>query len=94
MSARNGGRGRPPVPPEGHGPKQEIRVGRTIIENHMGIEVDRAGEGMVLSFLVTEGGEVVRRTYQIGKPGRERIRDAATGGVKVAGADEMPGAGT
>lgn len=92
MSASNGGRGTPPVPPEGHGPPRQVEIGKTILQQALGVEVERDGEGLVLSFIVPEAGEPIRRTFRVGKSGREKIRDAANGGVEIATADQVPGA--
>lgn len=92
MSASNGGRGRPPVPPEGHGPREKVRIGATIIQPSLGVECDRNGEGLILSVLVTEGGELIRRTFEIGENGKATIRAAVNGGIETATADQMPGA--
>ncbi|HET7053663.1 MAG TPA: hypothetical protein VFI09_07095 [Solirubrobacterales bacterium] len=92
MSASNGGRGAPPVPPEGHGPQPPQREPRQVIECPVGTSASRIeGErGLMLTFVTVEAGEPVKRTFLVGENGEGAIRDAVTGGIQIAGADEMP----
>lgn len=94
MSATNGGRGKPPVPPEGHGPPQQIQVGKEIVQQCMATDAERTPNGgLSVSFVVTDGGEPIRRTFLVGEPGRKAIQEAVNGGVEVAHAGQMPKAG-
>ncbi len=91
MSAANGGRGTPPVPPEGHGPQVPQVPPRRIIEHSLDTEAQATDDGkLVVTTLVMEAGEPVLRSVIIGKPGRKTVQDACNGGLQVAGPDEMP----
>lgn len=92
MSAANGGRGTPPVPPEGHGPPQAPRIPpRHIVEHSLGTEAQATDDGgLIVTVLISEAGEPVRRSFIIGKPGRKAIQEAVNGGIEIAHAGEMP----
>lgn len=84
MSAANGGRGAPPVPPEGHGPPQEaIAISKRVIQQSQGTRAERDGNGGSISFLVVEAGQAVEYTYLIGEPGKKAILEELAGGITL-----------
>lgn len=96
MTSSNGGRGAPPVPPEGHGPQPPQREPRQIIECPVGTSasrIDQGERGLMITFVVIEHNEPVKRTFLVGENGQEAIRDAVNGGIELATADQMPSAG-
>lgn len=96
ISASNGGRGTPPVPPEGHGPEpeptQQVVVTREIVERSLGTTAERTGDsGLAVSFIVpNETSQLVRRTFLVEEQGKQNIADAITGGVVLANAGDIP----
>jgi hypothetical protein len=83
MSAANGGRGEPPIPPEGHGPPQEVPISKEIIQPSQATSCQRTANGARLSFVVIENGEVVQHTYSIGEPGKKLILEELSGGLTL-----------
>ena len=92
MSAENGGRGRPPVPPEGHGPpqQQQVVIGKEVTYRPVMTDAKRTEDGLIVAFLVSEGGEPVQHRYLVGPPGKKNLQEAVNGGIEVASADAMP----
>lgn len=92
MSASNGGRGTPPIPPESHQPQPPQREPRQIIECPVGTSASRIGgdRQLMITFVTVEAGEPVKRTFLVGEAGQGAIKDAVTGGIEFATADQMP----
>jgi hypothetical protein len=92
MSAANGGRGKPPVPPEGHGPQAPQVPPRRIVEHSLQTEAQGTedGKGLVVTFLVSEAGEPVLRSYIVGEPGRKAIQEVVNGGIETATLADIP----
>jgi hypothetical protein len=87
MSAANGGRGTPPVPPEGHGPpeQQEIPILKEVTYHSQQTTAQRMqdGSGAVISFIVLEGGQPVQHRYIIGEPGKKALLEELAGGLAL-----------
>jgi hypothetical protein len=83
MSAANGGRGKPPVPPASHAPPQTIQIVKEVTYNSQGTNAQRVNDGAMLSFVVIEGGQPVRHCYLIGEPGKKAILEELAGGITL-----------
>lgn len=92
MSAANGGKGTPPVPPESHMPDPPQREPRQIIEYPVATSASRieGSRPLMLTLVVIEQGEPVKRTFLVGEQGRKQIQEAVNGGIEVATADAVP----
>jgi hypothetical protein len=87
MSATNGGRGTPPVPPEGHGPlaeQFEIPISKEVVYQFQNTEARREGNGGVISFLVIEAGMPVKHSYLIAEQGKKRLLEELSGGLTLS----------
>jgi hypothetical protein len=86
MSATNGGRGTPPIPPpEALPQQQEIPLQAEITRRPAGpTTAERRGDGLAVSFIVLIGGQPEQHTYLVGEPGKKALLDAITGGLEVA----------
>lgn len=86
MSATNGGRGRPPVPPEGHGPPeqaQEIPITKQIVYQSQHTTAERGEAGARINFVVIEAGMPVTHSYLVGEPGKQEILKELSGGLTL-----------
>jgi hypothetical protein len=86
MSATNGGRGTPPVPPPGHGlpaQTQEIPIEKEVTLISKGTLAQRTEDGAILSFIVIEGGLPVKYSYVVGAPGKKLILEELSGGLTL-----------
>lgn len=88
MSAKNGGRGKPPTPPQ---QQKEIAIEGQVIRQSRQTNAERTDNGLAITFVVPVNGAFMQHTYLIGERGRDAIRDAITGGLEVA--SEMPAEG-
>lgn len=94
MSAENGGRGKPPVPPEGHGPPPEqmqVPIIKEIIQPSKGTSAVKDEDGQLhISFVVIEAHGAIQHTWTVGELGQKSIMDAMTGGIEIASLSDIP----
>lgn len=83
MSAADGGRGTPPIPPEGHGPPQEIPILKEITYRSQGTNAQRADKGAVISVVVVDGGQPVQLHIVVGESGKKTILEELAGGITL-----------
>jgi hypothetical protein len=85
VSAANGGRGTPPVPPAGHGPppQEGIPITKEITQISQGTLAERTEDGAILTFIVIDGGQPVKHNYLVGDPGKKQILEALSGGLTL-----------
>lgn len=86
MSAMNGGRGTPPVPPLGHGPPapaQEVPIVKEVTWQSQQTTAERGEQGGRISFVVIEGGMPVAHHYLIGDAGKKVLLEELSGGLTI-----------
>lgn len=86
MSAANGGRGAPPVPPEGHGPPdrgQQVPITKEITHISQATVAERHEHGAILVFVVMDGGQLVKHNYLVGAEEKSALVEQLTGGLKI-----------
>lgn len=62
---------------------QRIPLLAEVIRQSHGVEVERTGDGLVLSVLVLAAGGITKETFLVGPEGKKAIRDAVTGGLEL-----------
>lgn len=84
MSAENGGRATPPVPPPQQQQQQrEVPILTEIIQQVQATSAERTDDGAIVTFVVVESGQPIRRAFLIGPTGKKHILEELSGGIAL-----------